>query len=125
MCSPSGTSRGPLRDKADFERMRAIIRDLRSDYDWIVIDTPPALRTTEVSQIAAATHAVLIVARYGLTSRRLARSLGRKVGGWRTKHVSTVLVALPRKEDPAELLRLRDRWLTRTRTFSGASMTVR
>lgn len=98
---PSGGSRGPLRSKADFERMREVIRALRSDYDWIIIDTPPALRTTEVSQIAPVTDAVLVVARYGLTSRRLARSLKRKLGGWRTKSVTSVLVGLPRREDPA------------------------
>jgi Mrp family chromosome partitioning ATPase len=49
--------------------MKAILGNLRDQYDMILIDTPPLLPVTDAAAIAPATDGALLVCRYKKTKR--------------------------------------------------------
>lgn len=65
------------------DTMRALVSDLRGRFDMIVIDTPPLLPVTDAAVASAQADGVVLVARYGSTSREqlaTARNALRAVG---------------------------------------------
>lgn len=48
---------------------RNLLKELRSRYEYVVVDTTPLLAVTDAAILAAASDGVLIVARYGHTKR--------------------------------------------------------
>jgi Mrp family chromosome partitioning ATPase len=50
------------------------IRDLRAEYDYIVVDTPSVLDSADVNSVADAADGVIMVARTRITRRKLLRS---------------------------------------------------
>jgi succinoglycan biosynthesis transport protein ExoP len=55
------------------ERMREFIRRWRTEFDYVVIDTPPALAVTDAVVLSAAVDAVILVARANSTPRSALR----------------------------------------------------
>jgi Mrp family chromosome partitioning ATPase len=49
--------------------MAAYLNKWRSEYEFIIIDTPPILLVTDTLILAPAVDGVVIVARHGVTSR--------------------------------------------------------
>lgn len=52
-------------------RMRALLTQWRNDYDFVVIDGPPALPVTDAIVLEQVADAVLLVARHGVTEKKV------------------------------------------------------
>jgi succinoglycan biosynthesis transport protein ExoP len=52
------------------EEMRALLVELRRTFEYIVIDSPPVILFSDASSLASLSDAVIIVSRYGRTTRR-------------------------------------------------------
>jgi polysaccharide biosynthesis transport protein len=50
-------------------QMKALIRDVRAQYDMVLIDTPPLLPVTDAAAVSPATDGVLLVCRFKTTRR--------------------------------------------------------
>ena len=53
------------------KQMEEVIADLRSSYDFILIDTPPVLAVTDASILGRLTDAAILVIRYGAAQRQV------------------------------------------------------
>jgi Mrp family chromosome partitioning ATPase len=80
--------------QASIASVREILR-LAHDYDYIVLDTPPALSVPNVTEISELLDMALIVVRHGRVSRRNLAGLGRIHRRWAGVEVSAVLVGVP------------------------------
>lgn len=57
------------------ERMRALLRQLKGNFDYVIVDTPPLLPVTDAAAIASFSDGVLLIAAYKRsTSRKLIRA---------------------------------------------------
>ena len=54
----------------DSERMKSVVASLRKEFDYVVIDTPPAIPFSDARVVATYADAAVLVARYGRTTRR-------------------------------------------------------
>lgn len=68
-----------------------LMRTLRTGYDWVIIDTPPATRTVEVTTLSGYVDGILVVVRQGRASRRGLRMLQRQSRGWKAPATGAVL----------------------------------
>jgi Mrp family chromosome partitioning ATPase len=57
----------------------------------VVIDTPPALLTSEMTELAELIDLAVVVVRQGYVSRRSLRSLARHAASWPTDVAGAVL----------------------------------
>ena len=75
---------GSLRSYSDLElrRLPDLLQELRSRADFVVLDTPPALLTAEMAELADDIDSVLIVVRHGRVTHRSLRSLNRQTRSW-------------------------------------------
>jgi succinoglycan biosynthesis transport protein ExoP len=87
---PAGAGRR-LHGVALVPHLNQILEELQDDADVIVCDTPPALLTVEMAELAQVVDRVLVVVRQGRVTRRALRSLGRQAQGWRAGLVGAVL----------------------------------
>jgi succinoglycan biosynthesis transport protein ExoP len=51
------------------QHMAAMLRDLRNEYDVVLIDTPPLLPVTDAAAVAPATDGAIVLCRYKQTTR--------------------------------------------------------
>jgi Mrp family chromosome partitioning ATPase len=63
-------------------RLAKLLAELRSRADFVVLDTPPALLTAEMADIADAIDSALVVVRHGRVTHRSLRSLTRQARAW-------------------------------------------
>ncbi len=68
-----------------------LLRALRSEAKMVVIDTPPALLTSEMTELAELIDLAIVVVRQGYVSRRSLRSLARHAASWPTDVAGAVL----------------------------------
>jgi capsular exopolysaccharide synthesis family protein len=61
-------------------RMRQLVSKWRSEYDYIIIDSPPVLAVTDAILLAQIADASLLVVRYGSTPRQTAQRSYRTLG---------------------------------------------
>jgi Mrp family chromosome partitioning ATPase len=73
------------------ERLAALLEELRSRADFVVLDTPPALLTAEMADIADLIDSALVVVRHGRVTHRSLRSLGRQARSWKTEVAGAVV----------------------------------
>lgn len=78
-------------------RMRALLTQWRSEYDFIVMDGPPALPVTDAIVLEQLCDAVLLVARHGMTEKKVVHRSYRALIRQLPEHVvlGTVLNAVP------------------------------
>jgi capsular exopolysaccharide synthesis family protein len=78
-------------------RMRTLLMRWRSEYDFIVMDGPPALPVTDAIVLEQLCDAVLLVARHGVTEKKVIYRSYRALIRQLPKHVvlGTVLNAVP------------------------------
>src|SRR4029453_6198064 len=69
---PAGSLTQNPADLLGSERLEKLIVYLRQHFDWIVIDSPPALAVTDASLISQVTSGVLVVIDCGRTPREVA-----------------------------------------------------
>ena len=75
----------------EFSRLPKLLDALEPVAEFVIIDTPPALLTAGVVELAQSVDAVLIVVRQGTATRRRLRALGSRSQAWRSKIVGAVL----------------------------------
>ena len=90
---PSGGSIQTQR-VAHSPRLAELVSDLRTRADIVVLDTPPALLTVEMSELARTIDLVLVVVRQGWVTQRTLRSLGRQAQAWETEVAGAVLTGV-------------------------------
>jgi Mrp family chromosome partitioning ATPase len=79
--------------------MRSLITDLRRDYEYIVIDTPPTLPVTDASIVATNADATILVIRSGDTEEHAAESALRQLQRVRARVAGAVLNGVSEKRD--------------------------
>lgn len=77
--------------------MRALLEQLRSDYDVVVIDAPPLLPVADPSILAPMVDGVLLVTRHGKTSKEYVHQSVARVEGVSGRVVGVVLNMAPRR----------------------------
>lgn len=79
------------------QRMRSLLTQWRREYDFIVMDGPPALPVTDAIVLEQLCDAVLLVARHGVTEKKVAHRSYRALTRQLPQHVvlGTVLNAVP------------------------------
>lgn len=83
------------------QRMRDLLAELSTGFDFIVLDTAPALPVADAAILAAEIDGVLLVAGYGTTTRqRVSKAVeALRLGG--AAHMATVLNRVPPRSDIA------------------------
>jgi capsular exopolysaccharide synthesis family protein len=67
---PAGDAAGNLLELLQSPRLAALLQDLDAWFDWIVIDSPPALPLADTSVWARLADGILLVARQGVTEKK-------------------------------------------------------
>ncbi|HEX9727805.1 MAG TPA: polysaccharide biosynthesis tyrosine autokinase [Gemmatimonadales bacterium] len=70
---PSGSSPPNPSELLGSDAMHTLIAELRREYEYIIIDTPPVLPVTDATVVAAATDATILTIRSGDTEETSAR----------------------------------------------------
>jgi Mrp family chromosome partitioning ATPase len=68
-----------------------LVRQLRTTADVVLLDTPAALLTSEMTEISRLVDAVVVVVRIGRLTQRGLRSLGRQARSWEADVAGSVL----------------------------------
>jgi succinoglycan biosynthesis transport protein ExoP len=84
---------------AQSPRLPGLLGELRASADYVVLDTPPALLTAEMAELARHVDTVLIVVRQGRVSRRSLRTLSRQAQSWPAEFVGAVVTDAPQDEE--------------------------
>ena len=81
-----------------FSQLPKLLDSLDPIAEFVIIDTPPALLTAGVAELARSVDAVIVVVRQGTATRRRLRSLASRSQTWRSKIVGAVLNGEAREE---------------------------
>jgi succinoglycan biosynthesis transport protein ExoP len=75
---------GPTSDTGPVQRphLRQLLRELRAEADLVILDTPPALLTVEMTELAQLIDTVIVVVRQGRVTHRSLRTLQRAARNW-------------------------------------------
>jgi Mrp family chromosome partitioning ATPase len=84
---------GSLRSQTDLKTtaLPQLLQDLRTRADFVVLDTPPALLTIEMSELSGLIDSVLVVVRHGRVTHRSLRSLTRQARRWSAEMTGAVV----------------------------------
>lgn len=66
-------------------RLEAALRELRQNYDHVIIDTPPVIELADAGIVGALSDEVLVVARMQRTPRELVEQAVRVLGSYQTR----------------------------------------
>jgi Mrp family chromosome partitioning ATPase len=80
-------------------RIPGLLTELGESADLVIIDTPPALATVEMAELAPHIDLVLVVVRHGRVTRRSLQTLSRQAEGWRAEIVGAVITDSPPESD--------------------------
>jgi succinoglycan biosynthesis transport protein ExoP len=78
-----------------------LLAGLRTEADIVVLDTPPALLTAEMTELSRNVDIVVAVVRQGRSTRRSLHSLARRAQNWSSQFVGAVLTDVPGDEHRA------------------------
>jgi polysaccharide biosynthesis transport protein len=81
-----------------FDRVIKLVDDLRRKAEWVVIDTPPALQTFEMEELAQHVDSVLVVVRHGVATHRMLTTFSRRTHNWSAEHMGAVFTGAPSGE---------------------------
>jgi Mrp family chromosome partitioning ATPase len=87
---PTGGELSPRR-ASERPGLTPLLRALRAEAQMVVIDTPPALLTAEMTELAELIDLAIVVVRQGYVSRRNLSSLARHAASWSTDVAGAVL----------------------------------
>ena len=82
-------------------RMGGLLRELGTFGDLVILDTPPAMLTVEMTELAQLIDMVVVVVRQGRVSQRTLRSLGRHARAWPAELAGAVMTDVPAQSDSA------------------------
>ena len=80
-------------------RIPTLLADFGDGADLVILDTPPALATVEMAELAPYVDFVLVVVRHGRVTRRSLQTLSRQAEGWRAEIVGAVITDSPPESD--------------------------
>lgn len=80
------------------DAMRALVETARTDYDYVVIDTPPLLPVTDAAVVSRHADGVVIVTRYGRTRKDDLTVAAEALGNVAARVVGIVLNVVPAKD---------------------------
>jgi capsular exopolysaccharide synthesis family protein len=92
---PSGIPTAKASELLSFQTFRTFIEDLRSDFDWIVIDSPPVMAVADAAVLSRDATAVLFVTSAEHTSLEAAETALNELGAAGAKLVGAVLNRAP------------------------------
>ena len=81
------------------EAMRRLVAELRTQYDYLVFDTPPALAVTDATVLGAAADAVILVLRAGETEEAAAQRTVELFRRVEARLAGTVLNGIEKQRD--------------------------
>jgi succinoglycan biosynthesis transport protein ExoP len=88
---PSGRTDSDPTDLLGAERMRVLIDTVRYKFDFIVVDSPPVIPFSDARLLALVSEVVILVSRYGFTTRRALTIGAQLLGEVRAPVVGVVL----------------------------------
>lgn len=91
---PSGANPPNPSELLGSEAMRALLGEVRRDYDWVLIDTPPVLPVTDATVVATLTDAMVLTLRSGETEEQAAQRASEQLRRVGARLAGTVLNAL-------------------------------
>jgi Mrp family chromosome partitioning ATPase len=94
---PAGETDRSVKGTA-MKRVAPILEQLRAHSDFVIIDTPPAILTVELAELAGVVDQVLVVVRHGRVSQRSLRSLSRQARIWPAEVAGAVLTDAPARQ---------------------------
>jgi succinoglycan biosynthesis transport protein ExoP len=65
-----GTAAPNAADLISSEKMDATLKALKQEFEFVIVDSPPVIPFSDARSLAAHSDAVILVGRYGLTTRR-------------------------------------------------------
>lgn len=80
-------------------RIPDLLTSFGEDADLVILDTPPALATVEMAELAPHVDFVLVVVRHGRVTRRSLQTLSRQAEGWRSEIIGAVITDSPPDSD--------------------------
>lgn len=89
---------GPFGSLEHAQKLSRVVDELRSTADVVVLDTPPAVLTVEMSELARSIDRIVVVVRQGRATRRSLQALSRQAQNWPTEFVGAVLTDAPVEE---------------------------
>jgi len=90
---PAGTPQNLSAERLGSDAMRTLIDQARSRYDWVIIDSPPALGLSDASVIATLADGIVVVCSGDKTPRQAVRHVADQL---RAVHASVLGVVLNR-----------------------------
>jgi Mrp family chromosome partitioning ATPase len=81
--------------------MSDLVGRLREQADIVVLDTPPALLTAQMTELSRNVDLVVAVVRQGRSTRRSLHSLTRQAQNWSAEFAGAVLTDVPTDEHRA------------------------
>ena len=96
---PSGSLPPNPSELLGSDTMHALISELRSDYDYIIVDTPPTLPVTDAAVVAAAADATILVVKSGDTEDTAAQRAIEQLHQVRARVAGAVLNGVTAKRD--------------------------
>ena len=95
----SGRSSGVVSNLLHSSRLPELLQQVRSEFDTVVIDTPPALHISDARVIGRLADAVLLIVRAGITTRDAALMVKQRFGEDGTPLLGTILNGWDPKHD--------------------------
>jgi polysaccharide biosynthesis transport protein len=89
---PAGGTLGSL---AHAQKLSQVVEQLRGTADIVILDTPPAVLTVEMAELAHSIDRVVIVVRQGRATRRSLQALTRQAQNWPAELAGAVLTDSP------------------------------
>lgn len=85
----AGEARGNPTELLQSDALPAVMKQVTSHFDWVIVDTPPALPLTDALLISRQADAVLLVARAGRTKREALEETVKLIG---QRHVVGIIL---------------------------------
>ena len=76
-------------------KLGRVVEQLRGMADIVVLDTPPAVLTVEMSELAQSIDRIVVVVRQGRATRRSLQALSRQAQNWSAEVAGAVLTDAP------------------------------
>jgi capsular exopolysaccharide synthesis family protein len=93
----AGQSRGNSQEMLASHRMGQLLSKLRSDYDLVLLDTPPVLPVADALVLAQQVDTTLMVVRWEKTERNAAQDAVRLLHGSRARVLGAVMTRVNRR----------------------------
>jgi tyrosine-protein kinase len=81
------------------EKLAEILRDLRSRFETVIIDTPPTLQVGDASAMSSMVDAVVVIARMNIVRRAMLRELRRQLDAWPAHKLGFVVADAQEEEE--------------------------